>query len=201
MNGRTARPNPSSQPLFQQSSGPYSRILSDTFDRYVDPQRRPPANSLGSYHDGVPSEKHNHFQEQSRQEPSDQKKWLKPIQLKQEDFPEFVFGNLVAVSPLDYHPSQVNSDLYVMLKNLYVCTAKTHDRIGKRQIGIPKIPREWAGISRLDPPIEVEEYDPFQESGPRFLGSVKAEASFTSKMNMTETLYDQDELQEYFTKV
>ena len=201
MSGRTARPNPSSQPLLQQPSGPYSRAPPDTSVRYGDPHRRPPANSQRSYYDIAPSEKRGYSQGQSRQEPSDQGKRLNLVKLEQKDFPDFIFGNLVAVSPSDYHPSQVNSILYIMLKNLCVCTAKTHPSIEQGQIGIPRVQREWADMSITDTSVEAEKYDPFQEDGPRFLGSVTVVASFTKLANMTETAYDQDKLQERFTKV
>ena len=46
----------------------------------------------------------------------------------------------------------------------------------------------------------VKKYDPFQEGGPRYLGSLDAEISFATKRE-TEDPYDQDELQQYFTRV
>lgn len=198
MFGRNPRPTPPSQPLPQQPSGPYSRIPPGTSDRYGDPHRRPPASNQGSYYDGAPPEKRDYSRGQSRQAPSDQIKKLKPVAL---DENEFIFRNLVAVSPLDYHPSQVNSDFYVIIKKFYVCTARTYDRISQGEIGIPGVPRTWAGISLQDPTVEVEKYDPFQEGGPRYLGSVRADVSFTHRTKTTETPYDQDELEHYFIKV
>ena len=46
----------------------------------------------------------------------------------------------------------------------------------------------------------VQIYDPFQEGGHRYLGSLDVEVSFAGKKE-TEAPLDQDELQAIFTKV
>ena len=111
----------------------------------------------------------------------------------------FTYGNLVAVSPFDFPPSQANSDSYVILNDLYVCTARTLDGFPQGQISLSDFQRSWAQISLQDT-VYVKKYDPFQEGGPRYLGSLDAEVSFAGKKE-TETPYDQDELQQHFTKV
>ena len=48
--------------------------------------------------------------------------------------------------------------------------------------------------------VQVQLYDPFQEGGHRYLGSLDAEVSFAGRKT-TETPFDQDELAQHFTKV
>jgi hypothetical protein len=48
--------------------------------------------------------------------------------------------------------------------------------------------------------VKVRLYDPFQEGGHRYLGSLDAEISFAGR-KATETPFDQDDLAQHFTKV
>lgn len=48
--------------------------------------------------------------------------------------------------------------------------------------------------------VQVQLYDPFQEGGHRYLGSLDAEVSFAGRKT-TETPFDQDELAQHFTRV
>jgi hypothetical protein len=48
--------------------------------------------------------------------------------------------------------------------------------------------------------VKVRIYDPFQEGGHRYLGSLDAEISFAGRKT-TETPFDQDDLAQHFTKV
>lgn len=48
--------------------------------------------------------------------------------------------------------------------------------------------------------VSVRIYDPFQEGGHRYLGSLDAEISFAGRKT-TETPFDQDDLAQHFTKV
>lgn len=196
MFGRNPRPTPPSQPSTQQPSGPYSRIPPANSDRYRDPHGHPPASSQRPYYDGAPPEKHEYSRGQSRQGPGGQTWQLQPTKLKNE---RFTFGNLIAVSPFDFPPSQASSDFYVILNDLYVCTAKTEDGFAQGQIGLSEPQRSWTQISLQDT-VYVKKYDPFQEGGPRYLGSIDAEISFATRKE-TEDPFDQDELQQYFTKV
>ena len=197
MFGRNPRPTPPSQPSSQQHSGPYSRIPPGTSDRYGDLHGRPPANSQRPYYDGASPEKHEYSRGQSRQGPGGQTWQLQPAKSPN---PTFTYGNLVAVSPFDFPPSQVaSSDSYVILNDLYVCTARTLDGFPQGQISLSDFQRSWAQISLQDT-VYVKKYDPFQEGGPRYLGSLDAEVSFAGKKE-TEAPYDQDELQQHFTKV
>ena len=199
MFGRNPRPTPPNQPTSQQPSSPYSRIPPGSSDRYGAPQGRPPPNSQRPYYDGTPPEKLDYSRGQSRQGPGGQAWQLQPAKSPDD---MFTYGNLVAVSPFDFPPSQVSSDSsdsYVILNDLYVCTARMRDGFPQGHISLSDIQRSWAQISLQDT-VYVKKYDPFQERGPRFLGSLDAEVSFAGKKE-TETPYDQDELQQHFTKV
>lgn len=196
MFGRNPRPTPPSQPPSQQQpSGPYSRIPPGSSDRYGGPHGRPPANSQRPYYDGAPPDKHEYSRGQSRQGSGGQTWQLQPTKSPEESY---TYGNLVAVSPFDFPPSQVSSDFYVILNDLYVCTARTSDGFAQGHISLSDIQRTWAQISLQDT-VYVKKYDPFQEGGPRYLGSLDAEISFATKRE-TEDPYDQDQLQQYFTR-
>ena len=196
MFGRNPRPNPPNQPPPQQPSGPYSRIPPGSSDRYDEPYDRPPANNQRPFYGGVPPEKHDYSRGQSRQGPGGQTWRLQPVKSPEDNF---IYGNLVAISPFDFPPSQGNADLYLILNDLYVCTARTLDSFPRGLLGLSDFQRSWAGISLQDI-VDVRKYDPFQEGGPRSLGLLDVEISFAGKKE-TEEPYDQDELQYFFTKV
>lgn len=106
---------------------------------------------------------------------------------------------MVAVSPLDFRQNQPGSDFYLILNDLFVCTARVLDNFQPGQISLSDFQRSWASISLQDI-VYVRLYDPFQEGGHRYLGSLDAEVSFAGKKE-TEAPFDQDELQQIFTKV
>ena len=110
-----------------------------------------------------------------------------------------MYGNLVIVSPFDFPPVRGSPEFYVILNDLYVCTAKQLDGFSQGQIGLSDIQRSWAFISLTDT-VYVKLYDPFQEGGHRYLGSLDADVGFAGKKE-TEEPFDQDELQQLFTKV
>ena len=195
MFGRNPRPTPPSHPP-QQPSVSYNRIPQASSDRYGDPQGRPLAGSQRPYYDAAPPEKHEYSRGQSRQGPGGQTWQLQPAKLRNE---RFTFGNLVAVSPFDFPPSQGSLNFYVILNNLYVCTARTEDSFAQGQIGLSEPQRSWTQISLQDT-VHLKKYDPFQEGGPRYLGSLDVEIGFATSRE-TEDPFDQDELQQYFSKV
>jgi hypothetical protein len=80
-----------------------------------------------------------------------------------------------------------------------VCTARQLDGFPQGQISLSDFQRSWASISLQDI-VYVKLYDPFQEGGHRYLGSLDAELGFAGKKE-TEMPLDQDELQQIFTKV
>ena len=183
--------NPRPTPPRQQpppGSGPYSRISPDTPDRY--------GGSRG--HDGPLQEKYEHSRGLSRggSQASGQTWQLQPTKSPHN---QFTYGNMVAVSPFDFPHSRPGSDFYVILNDLYVCTARVLDNFQQGQISLSDFQRSWASISLQDI-VLVKIYDPFQEGGHRYLGSLDVEVSFAGKKE-TEAPFDQDELQQIFTKV
>lgn len=185
---RNPRPTPPRQPPPQQA-GPYSRVPSDTPDRYGG---RPPANERPLY-DGT--QEKNDFGRGLLRQSSGQTWQLRPAKSPSA---EFTYGNRVAVSPFDFVPSRGNSEFYLIINDMYVCTARQLDGFPQGHISLSDIQRSWASISLQDTVI-VKIYDPFQEGGHRYLGSLDAEVGFAGKKE-TETPLDQDELQQIFTK-
>ena len=192
MFNRNPRPTPPPQAPArpQQAPGPYSRVPQDTNDRYGD---RHPVNDR-RYYDGA-SEKQDHARRQSGQGGHT---WqLRPTKSPN---PQFTYGNSVAVSPFDNFPvPRGSSEFYVILNDLFVCTARQLDGFPQGQISLSDFQRSWASISLQDI-VYVKLYDPFQEGGHRYLGSLDAELGFAGKKE-TEMPLDQDELQQIFTKV
>lgn len=86
-----------------------------------------------------------------------------------------------------------------MLNDSYVLTAKHFDGFPQGQISLSDPQRTWASISLMDV-VSVKIYDPFQEGGHRYLGSLDAEISFAGRKT-TEAPFDQDVLAQHFTKV
>ena len=192
---RNPRAAPPRQPPPQQAPGPYSRIPPDSSERYGGSYGRAPANNERPHYDRAP-EKHEYSQGQSRQDHGGQTWQLKPTK---SPGTQFIYGNLVALSPYDFPTTHGASEFYVILNGSYVCSARQLDGFPQGQISLSDIQRSWASISLQDT-VHVKLYDPFQEGGPRYLGSLDAEVGFAGRKE-TEEPFDQDELQQIFTKV
>lgn len=180
--------NPRQAP--SQPARPYSRIPPDGSHSRPNPSEQRP------YYDSAPPEKQGYSQGQSRQGPGRDQVWqLKPAKA----LGRLPYENVSAVSPFDF-PQSRGGDFYLILNDLYVCTARQSDGFPQGQISLSDIQRSWAGISLQDM-VYAKMYDPFQEGGYRYLGSLDAEISFAASKKETEAPYDQDELQQTFTKV
>lgn len=105
----------------------------------------------------------------------------------------------VAVSPFDFPPSRDGSDIYIILNESFVLSARPFDGFPQGQISLSDPQRTWASISLMDT-VNVGLYDPFQEGGHRYLGSLDAEISFAGRKT-TEVPFDQDDLAQHFNKV
>ena len=105
----------------------------------------------------------------------------------------------MAVSPLDFPPSRDRGDFYILLNDQYVLSARLFDGFPSGQLSLSDPQRTWASISLQDL-VNVTLYDPFQEGGHRYLGSVDAEIGFAGR-KITESPFDQDDLAAHFTKV
>ncbi len=113
----------------------------------------------------------------------------------------YAFGNLVAVSPLDFPPPQDGSDTYLLVNRMYVLSARPTQGCQPGEIGLTDAQRTWAGIS-LGPNdvVEVQPYDAFSQGGQAYLGTIDAEVGFAGRKAL-DAPYDQDELASIFTKV
>ena len=104
----------------------------------------------------------------------------------------------VAVSPADFPAQQDGQDFYVMLNDSYVLTARPFRGFPPGQISLSDPQRVWASISLMDV-VSVTTYDPFQERGNHYLGSVDVEIGFAGKRSSDAPL-DQDELAQHFIR-
>jgi vesicle-fusing ATPase len=119
---------------------------------------------------------------------------LKPI--KSPGGNAYAFGNLVAVSPIDFNDRQ---DVYLILNARFVVTARPTQGCNPGEIGLTDAQRTWAGIS-LGPndTVQVQRYEPFSDGDQGYLGQMDAEVGFATRKTV-EAPYDQEELQAIFT--
>ncbi|KAL8712589.1 MAG: hypothetical protein Q9220_003120 [cf. Caloplaca sp. 1 TL-2023] len=178
---RNPRPQPPSQ---QPPPGSYSRLPPGSQDRYGGPP---------SY-DGGSSTPGKSVPQGGRPATGGQSWQLNLAKAPQ----QFVYANKVAVSPFDFPPSREGNDFYLLINNMYVLSAQPMDGFPQGHLSLSDPQRTWASISLTDT-VSVKLYDPFQEGGHRYLGSVDAEISFAGKKG-TEAPLDQDELAQAFTK-
>ncbi|KAK6954932.1 hypothetical protein Daesc_002561 [Daldinia eschscholtzii] len=108
---------------------------------------------------------------------------------------QYIFGNLVAVSPQDFPPDQYGKDIYLMLNGSFVVTARPTEYIPPGCISLSDPQRTWCGISMTDT-IVAERYD---HKVP--LSAMDVEIGFASQRKITDVPYDQDELADYFVKM
>ncbi|KAL1982251.1 hypothetical protein VTN96DRAFT_1620 [Rasamsonia emersonii] len=110
----------------------------------------------------------------------------------------YTFGNLVAVSTLDFPPPRDGSDLLLLVNDLYVFSARPMDGFPQGCISMSDPQRTWAGVALTDL-VKVQLYDPFSQGGQAYLGSTDIEVGFAGKKR-TDVPYDQDELGQAVTK-
>ena len=103
------------------------------------------------------------------------------------------------MSPFDIPPSRDGSDLYLLINDHYVFSAKPFDGFPQGQISFSDPQRTWAGIALTDS-VKVDLYDPFSRGGQAYLGSVDVEVGFAGRKT-TDVPYDQDDLAQSFVRV
>ncbi|KUJ15301.1 AAA-domain-containing protein [Mollisia scopiformis] len=112
---------------------------------------------------------------------------------------QYIFGNLCAVSPMDFPPSRDGSDLYILLNGRNVVTARPLQGFPPGCISLSDPQRTWCDVGMMDQ-ITAELYDPFQQGPSTYLGALDVDVGFASLKKFTETPYDQDVLADVFIK-
>ena len=181
---RNPRPDPGRQPAPQTPPrGSYNRIAPPPSDRYD-----------GGGHNRVPSRYDGSAEKQDPRQSRNASWSLQPVKSPNA---AFSYGNLVAVSPVDF--PQIQGEVYLILQDLFVVTARPLDNFPPGQISLNDFQRSWASISLQDD-VHARIYNPFDEGGHRYLGSLDADVGFAGRKE-TDIPFDQDELQQLFTKV
>ncbi|KAK4167438.1 P-loop containing nucleoside triphosphate hydrolase protein [Cladorrhinum sp. PSN259] len=117
---------------------------------------------------------------------------------------KYIFGNICAVSPLDFPPNKDGSDLYLRLtgsqiRGDYVVTARPTQGFPSGSISLSDPQRTWLQVGMMDEVIG-EVYDIFSQGGAAYLGSMDLEIGFASLKKSVDAPYDQDELADEFIK-
>ena len=183
---RNTRPEPGRQPPQSSQRGSYGRAPSDSSDRYGGGYGGGYARAPARY-DG-PSEKHDHRSGHAQS-------WsLQPVK---SPTVAITYGNTVAVSPFDFQ--QIQGELYLILNDIFVVTARPLDNFPQGQISLSDFQRTWAQISLQDT-VQARVYNPFDEGGHRYLGSIDADVGLAGR-KATDAPFDSDELGRVFLKV
>lgn len=99
----------------------------------------------------------------------------------------------VAVSPQEIPPNRDGTDIFLLINDLYVFSARPMEGFPPGYISMSDPQRTWANIGLRDA-IKVQPFDPFSQGGQPYLGSADIEVSFASVKKRVEAPYDQDEL-------
>ncbi|PGH03752.1 vesicle-fusing ATPase [Blastomyces parvus] len=110
----------------------------------------------------------------------------------------YTYGNLVAVSPHDIPPSRDGSDVFVLINDMFVFSARPLEGFPPGHISMSDPQRTWAQVALTDV-VAVRLYDIFSQGGQSYLASMDIEIGFAGKKR-TETPYDQDQLAQVVTR-
>ena len=111
----------------------------------------------------------------------------------------YTFGNLVAVSPLEFPPQPDRSDIYLLINDRFVLSARPFQGLQPGQISLNDFQRTWAGIAMTDE-VRARTFDPFAEgAGDSYIGSTDIEIGFAGRKS-TQEPYDQDELAQHVAR-
>ena len=184
---RNPRPQPSYQ---QQSSGSYSRVPTAGSDRY---------GSIPS-NNGLGYEREDYAQRQPRSrrhlEDEGASHSIPPLMLRVQRAPhDNVYSNTVAVSDKDFPPPKPGYELYVMINNSWIFTAKRDGSWRQGEISLSEPQRVSFGI-QATATVEAKLYNPFQEQ--RYLGCITADVGFANPNKTVADKFDPAHLCEAF---
>ena len=103
-----------------------------------------------------------------------------------------------AVSPYDIPPDRDGHDVYIILNDMFVVSARPLDGFPRGSLSLSDPQRTWASISLQDL-VNVRRYDHFAEGRGQYLASLNVEVGFAGRKGTPEPL-DQDELAQIFTR-
>lgn len=110
------------------------------------------------------------------------------------DLPFRLFDR-VAVSPVDIPPSRDGTDLYMIVDDLYVFSARPMPGFEQGTIGLNSLQRMWAQLS-LGKPVIVKPFNIFADgAGDKYLASLDIEIAFIGS-HRTSTAFSQEELKD-----
>ncbi|KAI5290652.1 transport between ER and Golgi ATPase protein [Ascosphaera aggregata] len=104
----------------------------------------------------------------------------------------YTYGNLVAVSPSDIPPSRDGSDVFIIVNDLFVFSARPLNGFPAGMISMSDPQRTWAQVALTDV-VNVKLYDAFANGDAAYLASMDVEIGFAGKKR-TDAPYDQEEL-------
>ncbi|KAL4897224.1 P-loop containing nucleoside triphosphate hydrolase protein [Aspergillus ambiguus] len=104
----------------------------------------------------------------------------------------FTFGNLLAISPQDFPLNRDGVDLFLLVNDYYVFSARPYNEVAPGTICLSEPQRLWAGVGLRDQ-VKVQIYHPFSQGAQAYLGSTDIEIKFAGRVRPKEP-YDQDEL-------
>ena len=98
----------------------------------------------------------------------------------------------MAVSPVDFPSSAYGHELFLLVNDLYVFSARTLDSFPQGCISFSEPQRTWAKIAVTDS-VKAQIYNPFGDGKSAYLGSTDMEVGFAGR-SRTDDPYDQDDL-------
>lgn len=104
----------------------------------------------------------------------------------------------MAISPQDFSRVARDTDIYILVNQSFVLSARPDPRVAPGEIHLSDPQRTWMQISLKDS-VDVQLFDPFSRGDQAYLGSLDIEISFAGRKT-TEVPYDQDQLGEAFLR-
>lgn len=111
----------------------------------------------------------------------------------------YTFHNLVAVAPQDIPPSRDGFDVYILVNDQFVFSARPLNGFQPGTISFNDLQRVWAGVALTDQ-VRVRQFDPFSEGAGAYLSSLDYDIGFAGR-STSDLAYDQDDLAQEVIRV